>query len=161
MPDEITTLYRPVGQAELDLIRASGFREFPPRLPAQRFFYTVTNEKYATHIAQDWNSNDPDSGFAGYVLRFDVRSSFLGHYEVHTVGDSHRREYWIPAADLKEFNRNIVGHLQVLASYKSQAEVRVSSVFDLGDSDGSDVASNKDGMIGESFKQALTKQRPQ
>jgi hypothetical protein len=29
------TLYRPVGSAELDLIRASGFREFPPRLPEQ------------------------------------------------------------------------------------------------------------------------------
>jgi hypothetical protein len=32
MPEE-STLYRPVGQAELELIRASGFKRFPPRLP--------------------------------------------------------------------------------------------------------------------------------
>lgn len=30
--EAVTTLYRPVGQAEVDLIRESGFREFPPRL---------------------------------------------------------------------------------------------------------------------------------
>jgi hypothetical protein len=78
VPSEITTLYRPVGQAEFDLIRASGFREFPPRLPGQPFFYPVTNEKYATQIAHDWNTKDPNSGFVGYVLQFDALSSFFG-----------------------------------------------------------------------------------
>ena len=77
MPAEITTLYRPVGQAELDLIRASGFKKFPPRLPEQPFFYPVTNEEYATQIARDWNTKDAASGFAGYVLRFDLLSLFL------------------------------------------------------------------------------------
>jgi len=119
MPDELTRLYRPVGQAELDLIRASGFREFPPRLSGQPFFYPVTNEEYAIQIARDWNSKDANSGFVGYVLRFDVRSSFLNKYEIHTVGDSHHREYWIPAADLEEFNRNMVGAIEVMASYGS------------------------------------------
>ena len=33
------TLYRPVGQKELDLIRASGWRAFPPRLPFRPIFY--------------------------------------------------------------------------------------------------------------------------
>ncbi len=34
MPDEETiTLFRPVGEKELALIRQSGHREFPPRLP--------------------------------------------------------------------------------------------------------------------------------
>jgi hypothetical protein len=36
-----TTLYRPVGPAELELIRASGMRRFPPRLPVQPIFYPV------------------------------------------------------------------------------------------------------------------------
>ena len=31
-------LFRPVGPKELDLIRASGFRAFPPRLPEQTIF---------------------------------------------------------------------------------------------------------------------------
>ncbi|MDJ0699325.1 MAG: hypothetical protein QNJ07_05670 [Woeseiaceae bacterium] len=37
------TLYRPVGPAELDLIRDSGWQEFPPRLPEQPIFYPVLN----------------------------------------------------------------------------------------------------------------------
>src|SRR5277367_3087390 len=109
MSAEVKTLYRPVGQAELDLIRASGFREFPPRLPEQPFFYPVVNEEYATQIARDWNTKDENSGFAGYVLRFDVLSSFLDNYEIHTVGDSRHGEYWIPAGGLGELNKNIVG----------------------------------------------------
>jgi hypothetical protein len=103
--------------AELDLIRASGFREFPPRLPAQPFFYPVTNEGYAIQIARDWNTKDAASGFVGYVLRFSVRTEFLSKYEIHTVGDSHHREYWIPAADLHGFNENIVGSIEVISEF--------------------------------------------
>ena len=44
MNAETTTLYRPVGSEELRLIAASGFREFPPRLPGQPIFYPVLNE---------------------------------------------------------------------------------------------------------------------
>jgi hypothetical protein len=120
MPQELTTLFRPVGQAELDLIRASGFREFPPRLPTQPFFYPVANEGYAGYavqIARDWNTRDATSGFAGYVLRFAVRTEFLDKYEIHTVGDSHHREYWIPAADLPNFNNNIVGSIETFAEF--------------------------------------------
>ena len=40
------TLYRPVGQRELNLIAASGYRAFPPRLPEQPIFYPVLNEEY-------------------------------------------------------------------------------------------------------------------
>jgi hypothetical protein len=39
----VTTLFRPVGEAELDLIRANGLRAFPPRLPEQPYFYPVLN----------------------------------------------------------------------------------------------------------------------
>src|ERR1044072_361152 len=38
---ETQTLFRPVGQAELDLIESSGWKEFPPRLPIQPIFYPV------------------------------------------------------------------------------------------------------------------------
>lgn len=34
-----TTLFRPVGPRELELSRASGCRELPPRLPEQPIFY--------------------------------------------------------------------------------------------------------------------------
>jgi len=41
---QTTTLYRPVGPKELELIRHSGFKAFPPRLPAQPIFYPVLTE---------------------------------------------------------------------------------------------------------------------
>jgi len=113
----LTTLYRPVGQAEMDLIRASRFREFPPRLPEQPIFYPGLTEEYATQIACDWNTRDERSGFAGYVLRFRVRTEFLSKYDVHVVGSAEHREYWIPAADVAGMNANIVGEIAVASEF--------------------------------------------
>ena len=62
MTDETVTLWRPIGPGELELIRASGMRMFPPRLPEQPIFYPVLNEEYAIKIARDWNV--PASGRA-------------------------------------------------------------------------------------------------
>jgi len=112
---ETITLYRPVGPKELELVCESGYSAFPPRLPHQPIFYPVLNEEYATQIARDWNV--PESG-AGYVTLFRVPASFLKRYEVHTVGSSLHQEYWIPAEDLAEFNRNIVGLIEVIAEFR-------------------------------------------
>jgi hypothetical protein len=114
------TLYRPVGHAELDLIQASGFMKFPPRLPEQAIFYPVLSERYATLIARDWNTKDEGSGFTGYVLRFHVKSDFLKNYEIHTAGSSEHQEYWIPAADLDRFNENITGVIEVIAEFQRE-----------------------------------------
>jgi hypothetical protein len=118
--EETVTLYRPIGQKELDLIRESGNREFPPRLPSQPIFYPVLNEKYAIQIARDWNTRDEASGYVGYVTRFRVRADFLQHYPVQTVGGSQHQEYWIPAAELPEFNGNIVGPIEVIAAFRPE-----------------------------------------
>lgn len=69
-----TTLWRPVGPEELELVRQSGMREFPPRLGDQPIFYPVTTEEYAAKIARDWNV--PRSG-SGFVTRFEVLTDFL------------------------------------------------------------------------------------
>ena len=116
--DETTTLFRPVGQKELDLIRESDFRAFPPRLPEQPIFYPVLNEEYATQIARDWNAK-LELDKVGYVTRFMVRSEYLARYDVKTVGDSIHQEYWIPAEELSEFNKNIVGRIEVVAEYRN------------------------------------------
>jgi hypothetical protein len=118
MSDAVTTLYRPVGRRELELIQASGFHFFPPRLASQAFFYPVLNEDYAVQIARDWNTKDETSGYEGYVLKFDVRADFLRLNDVHVVGNSTYREYWIPAEDLEEFNRNIEGTIQVIRQFR-------------------------------------------
>ena len=107
-------LYRPVGEQELVLIAESGYTAFPPRLPEQPIFYPVLNEQYATEIAAKWNTKDPTSGFRGYVTRFEVDDSFLANYQIQTVGRSYHQEYWIPAENLPEFNRNIIGKIEVI-----------------------------------------------
>jgi len=118
MNAETTILYRPVGPKEMALIRASGHRAFPPRLPQQPIFYPVLSEEYARQIARDWNVKD--SG-AGYVTRFAVRTEFTVRYPVQKVGSSIHQELWIPAEDLAEMNRNIVGLIEVIAEYKPES----------------------------------------
>jgi len=117
---ELSTLYRPVGQAEFELVRASGFSSFPPRLPHQPIFYPVLGEQYATQIARDWNAKDEKSGFVGYVLRFRVRPEFLSDYEIHILGSSEHREYWIPAKDVQKLNENIVGLIEVISGFRNK-----------------------------------------
>src|SRR5262249_20984673 len=109
------TLYRPVGPKELSLIRESGWREFPPRLPGQPIFYPVLNEEYATQIARDWNVRE--SG-AGFVTRFLLDADFAKRYPPQTVGSSVHRELWVPAEDLTEFNGHIVGLIEVIAEFR-------------------------------------------
>ena len=111
-------LFRPVGTKELALIEQSGFLAFPPRLPEQPIFYPVTTEEYATQIARNWNAKY-NKDKAGYVTKFEVRKQFLDNYELRIVGGKNHEEYWIPAEDLEEFNRNIVGIIQVIAKFET------------------------------------------
>ena len=113
---ETTILYRPVGTKELALIRESGNRAFPPRLPEQPIFYPVLNEAYAIQIARDWNAKYNEDK-AGYVTRFHVRTEFLSRYNVEVAGAARHQEYWIPAEELDEFNDNIVGEIEVIGEY--------------------------------------------
>ena len=111
---ETVTLWRPVGPAELDLIRQSGMRTFPPRLPEQPIFYPVTTEEYAVKIARDWNVRDSGSGF---VTRFKVCRDFLNQYPVQEAGGSAHREYWIPAEEMGAFNQAIVGEIEIVREF--------------------------------------------
>jgi hypothetical protein len=111
---ETTVLWRPVGPAELELIKQLEMRAFPPRLPDQPIFYPVLSEEYAVKIARDWNV--PASG-RGFVTRFQVRTEFLDSYPVREAGGREHREYWIPAEDLTALNRAIVGAIEVIAEF--------------------------------------------
>jgi hypothetical protein len=113
-----TILYRPVGPAELELVRQSGWRRFPPRLPHQPIFYPVLDLEYATEIARDWNAKESGEG---HVLRFAVHTSFLVSFVLATAGGKTRREYWIPAESLEEFNDHIDGEIVLVASYRKDA----------------------------------------
>ncbi len=70
--EQTITLFRPVGQKEMNLIQQSDYLAFPPRLPFQPIFYPVIQENYAVQIARYWNTTDAASGYVGYVTRFCV-----------------------------------------------------------------------------------------
>jgi hypothetical protein len=117
---ETVTLWRPVGPIELDLIKQSGMRTFPPRLPDQPIFYPVLSEDYAIRIARDWNISRDG---AGYVTRFEVLSTFLAAYAPQAAGGQALREYWIPAEDLENFNAAIVGEIVVTKAFEQDQNV--------------------------------------
>lgn len=112
------TLFRPVGEKELQLIAQSDYTAFPPRLPEQPIFYPVLNQRYATEIAERWNTRDPESGYKGYITCFEIADDFISRYEVQTVGRSYHQEYWIPAEELDAFNRSIIGKIRVLQAFE-------------------------------------------
>ena len=114
---ETTTLFRPTGEKELALIRTSGWREFSPRLPSQPIFYPVLNEEYATQIARDWNARD---GGTGYVLRFKVEVEYLKQFPIQTAGSKIHQQYWIPAEQLEEFNRHIIGFIETVGEFRAK-----------------------------------------
>ncbi|MDG9677383.1 hypothetical protein [Micromonospora sp. DH14] len=112
---DTTVLWRPTGPQELELVHASGWRKWPPRLPDQPIFYPVLNEDYAIKIARDWNV--PASG-VGYVTRFRVETEFLSRYPVRQVGGDTILELWVPAEELDEFNAHIVGEIEVVHEFR-------------------------------------------
>lgn len=109
-----TTLYRPVGPAELRLIEDADWRAFPPRLPEQPIFYPVLNEEYAAQIAQRWNV--PESG-SGYVTAFEIDAEYLSKFEVRQVGGREHVELWVPAEELAVFNSHIVGVIRIVRRF--------------------------------------------
>lgn len=115
MNTDTVTLYRPTGPKELELVKQSGYRRWPPRLPEQPIFYPVTNEQYAIDIASRWNVKD--SG-GGYVTRFEVDAEFMSRYEIQKVGGSHHTEWWVPAEELEELNDKIRGLIEVIGEYR-------------------------------------------
>jgi hypothetical protein len=114
---KLITLYRPVGQKELDLVKDSGNKKFPPRLEWQPIFYPVMNQPYAEQIALEWNTKDEFSGYAGYVLAFDLAEDYLQQFPIQNVGGEIHNELWVPAGQLEEFNDNIVGEIRLVKSF--------------------------------------------
>lgn len=115
--NETTVLYRLISSGEMELIRSVKYVAFPPRLFWQQTFYPVSDEGYAAQVARGWSSCDSKSV---YMTRFQVRTDFLQPYEAEIDGAQGRKEYRIPTdglEELEEFNRNIVGNIEVIAEF--------------------------------------------
>ena len=109
-------LYRPVGTRELELIEKSGYEKYPPRLPEQPIFYPVLNEKYATEIAAQWNVKYNDD-HKGYVTKFEIDDEYFHQFEIHVVGLGYHQELWVLAEELDNFNRHIIGKIQIISEF--------------------------------------------
>src|SRR5262249_38731442 len=57
----------------------------------------------------------------GSYCAFEVRTEFLNRYQPQRVGAGVHRELWIPAEERAEFNRNIVGLIEVVAEFRGTA----------------------------------------
>ena len=119
-PPGTTRLYRPTGPKERDLVAASGWRAWPPRLPEQPIFYPVMNEWYATKIAREWNV--PHAG-VGYVCEFDVTREYLADFDRAAGGRARRaRTVGSRGASSSEFNAHIVGGIREIARYDTVSD---------------------------------------
>lgn len=119
----VETLYRPTGEVELRLVAEADWLAWPPRLPEQPIFYPVTNEEYAVQIARDWNAA---ADTTGYVTAFAVERAFLAPLDRKVVGDSRTHvEYWVPADELDDFNRHLVGPIRVLRAFRGDPPVEI------------------------------------
>jgi hypothetical protein len=129
---ETVTLWRPTGKEELNLVESSDWKEWPARLAEQPIFYPVLNRDYAIKIARDWNAQF--SGY-GFVTRFNVRKAYLEDYEIHQVGGETILEYWIPAEDISNFNKNIVGKIEVTDTFscKEAAHIEHTPLIPIND----------------------------
>ena len=107
-------LYRPVGPQELELIKESGWKRFPSRLPEQPFFYPVMNEEYAIQINVEWNVPAYGSGF---VTKFHVDVDYVSKFQEQNVGGEIHNELWVPAKELGEFNDHIIGLIEVTKEF--------------------------------------------
>lgn len=111
-------LFRTVGKAELELIEKTKYNAFPPRLHQQPIFYPVLNQKYAEEIAQRWNTEDINSRYRCYVLKFEIDDIYISQFQVQTVGNRYHLELWIPANELENFNDFIIGKIEFVKMFE-------------------------------------------
>ena len=58
-------------------------------------------------------------GFHRVSDAFAVKTEYLAQVGAQKVGGAKHLEYWIPAEKLEEFNRNIVGKIEVIAEFST------------------------------------------
>ncbi len=108
-------LFRPVGLKELELIASLNWKGYPPRLAWQPIFYPVLTIEYARSILTNWNSQEADAGYCGFITHFEIDDNFVSRYPVQQLGGGPNfRELWVPAEELPLFNQHIQGTIRVI-----------------------------------------------
>jgi len=53
-------------------------------------------------------------------LRFNVSDEYIAKFDVQTVGSHYHQEFWIPAEDIEEFNKNITGKIETIHEFTNE-----------------------------------------
>lgn len=97
-------LYRPVHQAELDLVAATDWLAFPEQPPEPTVFYLTAPEAIAA----------PAGAGPGYLLRLAMDADYIARLEeAPATGRMSSAGLPVPVAELAEFNRHITGRIEV------------------------------------------------
>lgn len=118
--NEVNNSFQTCRESELKLVKDSGYKKFPPRLPEQPISYPVVNRDYAVQIAQNWNTKD---GEKGYATMFKISSDYISKFEIHRVGSEIHDEYRIDAGELENFNSNIIGDIKIIESFRGSSNL--------------------------------------
>ena len=86
-----------------------------PAAPAGSAHFLSGTEPGLRTPDRDWNTKS--NSFVGFVTRFEVDDAFVSRYPVQIVGARVHEELWVPADELVEFNRHILGTIEVIESY--------------------------------------------
>lgn len=55
---------------------------------------------------------------AGYVTRLKIKKDYISKFDIKNVGGEGIEEYWIPAEELENFNKNIIGKIEIVKEFK-------------------------------------------
>lgn len=75
--------------------------------------------EYAEWIATNWNANEAIANFGGVVTKFRVQLEYIKKYDVQIAGGVTSQELWVPAEELDEFNKHIIGQIRMISAYYS------------------------------------------
>ncbi len=56
-------------------------------------------------------------------MRFEVDAEYLKRFPVQMAGSRIHSEYWIPADQLDEFNRHIIGLIEIVSEFRSKTKL--------------------------------------
>jgi hypothetical protein len=109
-----TLFYWPITKQELDAIAESGFMGFPSEGALVSAFNPMTDPKHAIEIAHTWIAQDEAGGGVGYVVKFQLKNSYLGPF-LDELRSQPYGEFRVPVDRRVELNENILGRIEVVA----------------------------------------------
>ncbi len=123
VPPDVVRLYRPAGLVEMEAILAAHSLSFPSRAKSDPYFFPSPSPRYAEVLARDSYARDPESGHAGFVVRFDLDSTLARGFEEQVLGGGEFRRLCVPSAALVEMNSSIRGRIQIEAAHYGEGYV--------------------------------------